>query len=98
LSETAYLSWDEFVEELMAAVPGRVGAHVTASSPIVRPSGDKVAKAAIHRGLRRLLPGAPEDLLESISTVGEAYDWYKLQDIQALRVEAGSRGGLRVHR
>ncbi len=54
-----------------------LGQDLTPASSIgLLESRDKITKGMLWAGLRKALNNPPEELLASLATLGEAYDWY----------------------
>lgn len=69
------LSWDGFVAALTALVP-TVAGRLTADSRLdTLLAGDRIEKGMLSAALRHLLGNPPDELLQSIETVGEAFEW-----------------------
>lgn len=83
MSNHHVLTEGEFLERVLAAMPVDLG-PVSLATRLDQLPHDKVARAALHRGLDKTLGGPPAALLSSIETLGEAYDWY------VARTEAGA--------
>lgn len=70
------MNWDEFARQLLRGVPVSTE-RPTPSTRLKDLAPDKVGKAAVSQQLRRLLRGTAPELLDSIETVGEAFEWYQ---------------------
>jgi RimJ/RimL family protein N-acetyltransferase len=69
------LDEDAFLRTVLAALPADVG-PVSLSTRFADLPQDKVARAALRQGLSTTLGHPPRDLLDSIDSLQEAYDWY----------------------
>lgn len=70
------LNEEEFVAEVLKALPTTVSV-VSLDTRLDQLPSDKVSRAAILAGLSRLMGGPPNELLSSIVTLDEAFQWYR---------------------
>jgi len=80
--EVQVLSPEEFIGAVTRGLPVDGGPYALETHLTSLPR-DKVSRAAIASGLRRVLGDPPPELVNSVSTFGDAYDWYRK------RVESG---------
>lgn len=74
------LAWQEFVDTIRRVVPGlpqSLGRDFAIGGGAQL---GKFQRAGIRRAIELLSSPAPAGLMESIDTLGEAYDWYRLRE------------------